>query len=96
MQQTIQIKGTICVSSQHGQFMFFHGDVDGGDYGYIPVCKHTIELPMPADFHPAVAEAAALERKLKAVEREHAHQVRTIKDRIASLRCIENSPTETA
>lgn len=96
MQQTIQIKGTICISSQHGGLMFFHGEVDGGEYGYIPICRHTIEVPIPADFHPAVAEAAMLEKKLKSAEKEHARQVRVIKDRIASLRCIENVPTEPA
>lgn len=95
--ETIKIEGFIAKSPYGSGFT--HIPVDMSEHGYITVCPHTIEVPMPADFNPIAAEVAALNKKLDKENEEHADRVKLIKDRIANLLCIEYTPataTETA
>lgn len=90
---TIKIPGFI-VKNEYGTY--HHAICDMSEYGYITVCPHDIEIPMPAEFNPVAAEVSMLEKKLNVMANEHAQKVKQIKDRIANLLCIEYTPGDTA
>ena len=90
---TIKLPGFI-LKSEYGTYM--HASFEGEKHGYITVCKHDIEVTLPADFNPIAAEVSMLNKKLDDMADKHAYEVKQVKDRIANLLCLENKPGDSA
>jgi len=89
------MKATIYIHTRgmslNGEPMYQIFTFDASAHGdYTLVCKQEIELEIPADFNPVAAEIAGIEKRLDAAQDEYLRKVQQLKDRIASLRCIEN------
>lgn len=89
--QTLEIKGFIMVS-EHGFITFAVSEMP--DYGYTTIMPHTITATVPTEFNPVAAEVSAIEKKLNAMASEYHSKAAQLKERIANLLCLENSPVE--
>lgn len=87
--QTVEIKGFILVSA-YGFVTFAQSGME--DYGYTTVMPHTITATVPDAFNAVAAEIAAIEKKMDTMADEYHGKVAQLKERIASLLCIENAP----
>lgn len=91
--QTITLPGFI-IQSEFGCLM--HASCEMPQHGYVTVMPISITFTVPADFNSVAGQVAVLNKKLDAMADEYHGQVAHIKERIASLLCIENSPSEAA
>lgn len=93
MSLTIAIAGGIYYDPDHSQwsseYKFFGGDL-GAFSQYVPVIKHDIEVTLPADWQPQVAEIAALQAMREEAHKKFAETVKKIDLRISKLLAISN------
>lgn len=87
--QTVEIAGFILESEYEYTTWAQH---EMSDRGYTTIIPHTITFTVPADFNPVAAEIAAIEKKMDSMADEYHSKVAQLKERIANLLCIENSP----
>jgi hypothetical protein len=85
---SITIKGFVMKAPYANQPQFVSCDMS--EHGYLMIGPLEFEYTMPEDFNEVKAEIACLDRKLAAINKDHANQVRMIKQRKNDLLCIEN------
>lgn len=94
---TVTIKGFVhkgINSVLSDSYTFFTFDGSGRDW--VMVGPHEFTYELPADFNPVKAEVDMLDKKIEEITKTHQEQVQQIKERKASLLCIENNPTVSA
>jgi hypothetical protein len=95
--EKIVIKGMICAQkdrwNESVSYTFVAGEKNCmAEYGYMEVCKHTIEFDIPADFNIVSAQVNALNAAKETLQKEFGARVREINDQIANLLCLTFDP----
>ena len=91
--QKVVLPGFVIVND-YGFTTWSSGEMS--EHGYITVAPHDLEFTVPATFNAVAAEVAAIEKKLDTMADEYHGKVANLKERIASLLCIENKPSVAA
>ena len=89
--QDVELPGFIIVS-EFGYVTWSQNEMP--DHGYTTVTPHSLTFIVPATFNAIAAEVEMLNKKIDSMADEYHGNVARIKERIASLLCIENSPAE--
>ncbi len=89
--QDVELPGFIIVS-EFGYVTWSQNEMP--DHGFTTITPHAIAFTVPATFNAIASEVGMLKKKIDSMADEYHGNVSRIKERIASLLCIENSPGE--
>lgn len=91
--RTVTIVGGVYYDPDHSEwtpeYKFFGGALEKFSL-YVPVVEHTIEVALPSDWQPQIAEIAALEKMREEARAKFAETVMKIDQRISKLLAISN------